>query len=71
VLLDRLKAFSPPRREGRQDFAYFPLRSWRLRGKVGTALINNTQEGDHKQANSRKLATFAKDIICQIERDGL
>jgi hypothetical protein len=47
MLSDKLRAFSPPRREGRQDFAPFSLRSWRLRGEMGTALINNTQERDY------------------------
>ena len=26
---------------------FFSLCSWRLRGEIGTALINNTQEGDY------------------------
>jgi hypothetical protein len=38
---------------------------------MGTALINNTQEGDDQQANPRKLATFAREIICQMKGDGL
>jgi hypothetical protein len=71
VLLGKLRAFSPPRREGRSDFVYFSLGSWRLRGEIGTALISNTQQGDDQQANPRKLATLAREIICQMKGDGL
>jgi hypothetical protein len=34
-------------------------------------LSSTTQEGDDQQANPRKLATLAREIICQMKGDGL